>query len=176
LRDEGRKSATLYTVSYDEKEHQTIFADLAHRGLLGWIRPAIAKKLRPIQENGEPLPEHVINEFNIAHQLPQRSLAPFLENTEGNVDYMIAHIDAPFISAEVAHVAEHVKSAHSIILQGDAAPSKLGQIEAILRHHRSIESMTVSGEFTVFRCSAIETPDRRPSDGRNVSTHESFLK
>ena len=154
LREQGKKRTTLYTLSYNEDEYQNIFADLAHRGLLGWIRPAIAKKLRPRLENGQQPPESFISQFNISHQVPQRSLAPVLEDTQGCLDYVIADIDAPFISAELEHLAEHVKNSHTIVLQGQLTASKIGPIEESIRRHRPLESMISHGEITIITCGA----------------------
>ena len=157
LREQGKNGATLYTVSYNEDEYQNIFADLASRGLLGWIRPAIAKKMRPRLENGQLPSESFINQFNISHRMPQRSLAPVLEDTQGAVEYVIAHIDDPFICAELAHLAEHVTSSHTIVIQGHLAASKIGAIEESIRRHRPLESMSSHGEITVIKCGEFPT-------------------
>jgi hypothetical protein len=155
LREKGKNGTTLYTVSYNEEEFQHLFADLAHRGLLGWVRPAIARKLRPILENGQNAPESVINEFNISQEIPQRSLAPVLDDTQGSLDCIIAHIDDPFTSTELAHLAEHVRSPHTIVLQGQLTASKIGPIESLIRRHRKLISMTANDELTIVECDGL---------------------
>jgi hypothetical protein len=158
LRDEGRHGATLYTVSYNEEEYRPLFADLAHRGLLGWVRPAIATKLRPSTAEEQATTETSIDHFTIEQRMPQRALGPILDNSQSNLDYIIAHVEDPFLTAEVSHLAENVKSPYSILLLGRITASTLGPIEASIRRHRQVTSMVSHGEVTVVRCEALERP------------------
>jgi len=158
LRDEGRHGATVYTVSYNEDEYRPLFADLADRGLLGWIRPAITTKLRPPMPEGQQPSDTLINEFNLAQRIPQRTLTPILDNSQNTLDYVIGHIDDPFITAEVSHLAENVTSPHSIILLGRITASTLGPIEATIRRYRQVASINSHSEVTVVRCEALQRP------------------
>lgn len=88
--------------------------------------------------------------------MPERTLAPILENSESNLDYIIAHVEDPFLTAEVSHLAENVKSSHSILLLGRLTASTLGPIEATIRRHREVISMVSHGEVTAVRCEALE--------------------
>jgi len=158
LRDEGRHGATVYTVSYNEDEYRPLFADLADRGLLGWIRPAITTKLCPPMPEGQEPSEALITAFNLAQNIPQRTLTPILENSLNTLDCVIGHVDDPFLSAEVSHLAENVKSPHSIVLVGRITASTLGPIEATIRQHRKITSMTSHNHITVVRCEGLGDP------------------
>lgn len=158
LRDKGQHGTTLYAVSYNEEEYRPLFADLAHRGLLGWIRPAITTKLRPLMPDGQQPSDTLINDFNLAQRIPQRTLTPILDNSQNTLDYVIGHIDDPFITAEVSHLAENVTSPHSIILLGRITASTLGPIEATIRRYRQVASINSHSEVTVVRCEALQRP------------------
>jgi hypothetical protein len=162
LRDEGRHGATIYTVSFNDEEYRWLFADLAHRGLLGWIRPAIVTKVLPNMEGDQVPSESLVNEFNLTQRIPQRALAPILENSQSKIDCVVASVDDPFLTAQVSHLAENITSQLSFILVGPITASTLGPVETIIRKHRQASSMSSRAGVTIMRCEALPHITKQP--------------